>query len=88
MLITYRRTGGAFALLMLAAVAFVATVLAGVVVAAALIVAIAVGLAVLVGRALLPRSWRHRAVPGAAPRPGDTIEGTLVHATRSSNDDA
>ena len=54
MFITYRRTGGIFALLTLAAVAFAATVLTIAVAATMLIVALGTAAAVLVARAVLP----------------------------------
>jgi hypothetical protein len=84
MLITYRRTGGGFLLLTLAA-ALVATVLAMAVGAALLIVAVAVGAVVLLARAVLPRSWRRHKVPPATPWPQETIEATIVN--RGSSDE-
>ena len=77
MLITYRRTGGLFTLVTVAAVAVAATV-ATVAVAATVLTVAAVGAsgAVLV-RALLPRSWR-RQVPLAPSGPPEIIEGTVV----------
>jgi hypothetical protein len=56
MFITYRRTGGIFALLTFAAVAFAATVLTVVVAATVLIVALGTAAAVLLARAVLP-AW-------------------------------
>jgi hypothetical protein len=81
MLITYRRTGGLFALLTLATVAL-ATVLT---IAMAATLAVAIGAAALVGRAVLPRSWRNRTVPSATPWPHETIDATVVNATSSSD---
>jgi hypothetical protein len=87
MLITYRRTGRMFTLLALAAVAFAATVLTAVVVAAILIVALAVTVSALVARAVLPRSWRHSAVPAATAWPQETIDTTVVKPTTGSSDE-
>ena len=81
MLITYRRTGGLFALLSLAIVALAATVLT---IAVAATLAVAMAVAALVGRAVLPRSWRNRTVPSATPWPHETIDATVVDATSSS----
>ena len=81
MFITYRRTGGLFALLTLATVALAATVLT---IAVAAILAVAIAAAALVGRAVLPRSWRNRTVPSASPWPHKTIDATVVDATTSS----
>ncbi len=79
MLITYRRTGGLFALLTFAAAAVAATMLAVAVAAALLMVAAAIGSAVLLGRVLLPTSWRNRrTVPTAAPWPHETIDTIAV----------
>jgi hypothetical protein len=77
MLITYRRTGGGFSLIMLAA-ALVATAIAVVVGATLLAVGVALGAVVLVVRAVLPRSWRGATPPAATPWPQETIEGTIV----------
>jgi hypothetical protein len=85
MLITYRRTGGLFALLTLATVALVATVLTVAVAATLLIVAVAIAAVALVGRAVLPRSWRNRTVPSATPWPHEIIDATVVNATSSSD---
>jgi hypothetical protein len=86
MLITYRRTGGGFSLIMLVAV-LVATTLAIVVGATLLIVAVAVGAVVLLTRALLllPTSWRRPAEPAATPWPQETIEATIVTPRDSSD---
>ena len=81
MLITYRRTGGLFVLLILAIVALAATVLT---IAVATILAAAIAAAALVGRAVLPRSWRNRTVPSASPWPHKTIDATVVGATSCS----
>lgn len=85
MLITYRRTGGGFSLIMLVAV-LVATTLAIVVGATLLIVAVAVGAVVLLVRALLPTSWRRPAQPAATPWPQETIEATIVNPRDSSDE--
>jgi MFS superfamily sulfate permease-like transporter len=81
MLITYRRTGGLFALLTLATVALAATVLS---IAVAVTLAMAIAAAALVKRAVLPRSWRNRTVPSATPWPHKTIDAAVVNATSSS----
>jgi hypothetical protein len=80
MLITYRRTGGPFALLTLATVAIAATVLT---MAAAATLAVATA-AALIGRAVVPRSWRNRTVPLATPWPHTTLDATVVNATSPS----
>lgn len=88
MLITYRRTGGGFSLVALAAV-LVATAITVVVGATLLIVALTIGVVVLLVRAVLPTSWRRplrfggalkRAPygPTAIPWPQETIESTAV----------
>jgi hypothetical protein len=85
MLITYRRTGGLFALLTLAAVAFAATVLTVAVAATVLVVAAAIAAAALIGRAVLPRLWRNPTVPPATPWPHEIIDATVVNAMNSSD---
>jgi hypothetical protein len=77
---TYRRTGGLFALLALATVTLAATLLT---IAVAATLAVAIGAAVWVRRAVLPRSWRNRAVPSATRWPHKTIDVTVVDATSS-----
>jgi hypothetical protein len=79
MLITYRRTGGLFALLTLATVALAMALT----IAVAATLAVAIATAALVGRAVLPRSWRHRTVPSARSWPDKTIDATVVDATSS-----
>jgi hypothetical protein len=86
MFITYRRTGGIFALLTFAAVAFAATVLTVVVAATLLIVALGTAAVVLLARAVLPASLRHHTIPRPTPRPRDTIEATVVHPNGSSDE--
>ncbi len=86
MLITYRRTGGIFALLTLAAVAFAATVLTIAVAAILLIVALGTAATVLLARAVLPASWRHHSVRPATPGPHETIEATMVNPRGSSDE--
>ena len=81
MFLTYRRTGGVFALLTLAAVAIAATVVTVAVAAIILIVAVAAAAAVLLVRAVLPSSWRRRTAPPATSWPQETIEGTVVNPT-------
>lgn len=78
MFITYRRTGGVFALLTFAAVAIAATVLGVVVAATVMVAALAIGAGALVARAVLPRRLRYRTVPPSAPWPHETLEGTVV----------
>jgi hypothetical protein len=85
MFITYRRTGGIFALLTFAAVAFAATLLTVVVAATVLIVALGTAAAVLLARAVLPASGRHHPIPRPTPWPRDTIEATVVHHDGSSD---
>ena len=85
MLITYRRTGGLFALLAVAAAALAATVLTIAVAATLAIAAIAIAGVVLVGRAVLPRSWLDRTGPPATPWPHDTIDARVVTRTNSSD---
>jgi len=86
MLITYRRTGGMFALLTLAAVAFAATVLTVAAATVILIVALTVTAVAFVGRAVLPRSWRYHAVRRATPWPQETIETTAVNPAGASDE--
>jgi fatty acid desaturase len=86
MFITYRRTGGIFALLTFAAVAFAATVLTVVVAATVLIVALGTAAAVLLARALLPASWRHHTMPPPTAWPHETLEATVVHRNGSSDE--
>jgi hypothetical protein len=86
MVITYRRTGGMFALLTLAAVAFAAAVLTAAAAAAILIVALAIATAALLARAVLPRSWRRQTVPPATHWPQETIDATVVNPTGSSDE--
>lgn len=78
MFITYRRTGGWFALLTFAAAAIAATVLGVVVAATVIVAALAIGTCALVARAVLPRRLWHRRVPPSAPWPHETLEGTVV----------
>ena len=86
MLITYRRTGGLFALLTFAAVALAATVLTVAVAATVLIVAVAVAAVAILARMVLPTSSRHHTVPPATPWPHETIEGTIVNPTPSPDE--
>ncbi len=87
MFITYRRTGGVFALLTFAAVALAATVLTVAVAATVLLVALAVAAVALVARAVRPTSPQHHTtVPPAAPWPQETIETTVVNRTASSDE--
>jgi len=82
MLITYRRTGGVFALLALAAVALAATALA----AAVVIGVVAIAATLFLVRAVLPASWRHSTVPPPTPWPYQTIDATVVDPTGSSDE--
>jgi len=78
MFITYRRTGGVWALLAFAAAAL-AVIVVGAAVAATLLVAVlAIGAVALVARAVLPASWRQPAVRPPARWPLETIEATAV----------
>ena len=86
MFITYRRTGGIFALLTFAAVAFAATVLTVVVAATVLIVALGTAAVVLLARAVLPASWRHHTIPPPTAWPHDTLEARVVHPHGSSDE--
>jgi hypothetical protein len=86
MVITYRRTGGMFALLTLAAAAFAAAVLTVAAAAVILIVALAIATAAVLVRAVLPRSWRHQTVPSATTWPQETIDATVVHPDGSSDE--
>ena len=86
MFITYRRTGGIFALLTFAAVAFAATVLTVVVAATVLIVALGTAAAVLLARAVLPASWQHHTIPPPTAWPRETLEATVVHPNGSSDE--
>jgi chromate transport protein ChrA len=85
-IITYRRTGGAFALVGLAAAAVAATVLTIAAATTILIVALAGAAVALFARAALPASWRRRTPPPATPWPQETIEATVVTPTRSADD--
>src|SRR4051812_25591312 len=86
MLITYRRTGGLFALLTLAAIAVAATVLTVALAALVLAVAVAIASVLFMGRAVVPRSWRrHRPVLAKTPWPHETIDTTPVTAISSSD---
>jgi hypothetical protein len=86
MFITYRRTGGVFPLLTLAAVVLATTVLT--VVAATALVVVGACVAVALGaRAVLPaRIWPHVVPPTAWPR--ETFDAVVVNATASADDDA
>lgn len=85
-IMTYRRTGGMFALLTLAAVAFAATVLTVAVAATILIVALAASATALLARAVLPAWWRRHTVPPATRGPQETFEATVVNPTGSSDE--
>ena len=86
MFLTYRRTGGVFALLTLAAVALAAMVLTVTVGAIALVLAMAIAAAALVIRVvLLPWSWHHRSSL-ATPWPRETFEAKVVNPTASSDE--
>jgi hypothetical protein len=85
MLITYRRTGGPFALLTLAGVAVAATVLTVAVAAVVLAAAVAIASVLVIGRAVAPRSWRRdRPVLPKTPWPHETIHTTAVTAISCS----
>ena len=77
MLITYRRTGGLFALLTVVTLVLAATVTIAVTVA----LAIGIAAAALVARTVVPRSWRTRTVPSDTPSLHETIDATVVDTT-------
>lgn len=81
MLITYRRNGGVFTLLVFVALAAVAVALTVTIGAIVLIAIVAVAAVTALGRALFPASWRPRRAVATAEAPGDVIEGTIVAAT-------
>ena len=85
MIITYRRAGGLFMLLTLAAAALAVTVLTVAVAGTLLIVAATIAAVSVFGRAVLPRWWRHRTVPPMTRWPRETIDATVVNATSSSH---
>ncbi len=81
MFISYRRTGGVFAPLTLAAVALSAAVLTVAGAVTALVVAWAIAVVVaLLRRAVLPASWRHNTIPSGTPWPQETIEATVLRS--------
>ena len=84
MFITYRRTGGVFAFLTLAAVALAATVLTAAVAAILLIVAVGVAATALLARLALPALSRHHTASPAPRWPQDTIETTAVNTMGSA----
>jgi fatty acid desaturase len=69
MYITYRRTGGVWALLAFAAVALAAMVVGAAVAATLLVATLAIGAVALVAGAVLPASWRQPAVRPLTPWP-------------------
>ena len=85
MLISYRRTGGVFSLIMLM-VAVAAMAFAVVVGATLLLVAAALGVVVLLVRAVLPASWRRPTPRAATPWPQETIEGPIVESRESTDE--
>ena len=85
MVITYRRTGGIFVLLAVAAAALAATVITVAVAGTLLIVSAAIAAVLLLGRAVLPGRRRHRTVPLVIRWPHRTIDTTVVNATGSSD---
>jgi hypothetical protein len=80
MFITYRRTGGMFAAVALAATMLIVTVAAAIL----LVVASLTAAAVWAARAVLPRSWRHRTGPPAVPWAHETFEATVVRPSTST----
>lgn len=79
MLITYRRKGGVFTLLVFMALAAVTVALTVTIGAIVLMGVVAVAVVAAVGRALLPASWRRRrAGPAPVALSRDVIEGTIV----------
>jgi hypothetical protein len=87
MFITYRRTGGVFALLMLAAVALAATVLTVVAAVTGLVVVMACAAVVLVARAVLPGRLWHKTVPPTTPWPQETFDTVAVTPTAAADAD-
>src|SRR5688572_9493699 len=85
MSITYRRTGGVFALLTFAAVALAATVLSIAAAATLLVAALAIGTVTLVARVVLPRWPWQSSVRPVTPWPQETIETTAVNPARFSD---
>lgn len=83
MIITYRRTGGLFALLTLAAMTLAAAILTVAVAAGLLLAALGIAAVARLARALLPTSWRVSTVSGPASWPRETIEATLVNPSGS-----
>ena len=86
MVITYRRKGGWFLLLLTLAAVLAATVLTVVVGVALLIGGVAIGTLVLLARAVLPASWRRQPARPGTPWPQDTIEATVVNPRDSSSE--
>jgi hypothetical protein len=86
MVITYRRKGGWFLLLLTLAAVLAATVLTVVVGIALLIGGVALGTVVLLARAVLPASWRRQPAPPATPWPQQTIEATVVNPRDSAGE--
>jgi hypothetical protein len=84
MFIHLRRTRDVSVRLTLPAVALAATVL--IVAVAATVMSGVLALGALIARAVLPTSWRHHRVPPFTPWPYETIDGTVVNATGSSDD--
>lgn len=86
MLITYRRTGGRFVLLLSLAAALAAMVLAVALGVALLIGGLALGAVVLLVRAVLPASRRRHTAPPGTPWPQETIEATAVNRRDSCDE--
>jgi hypothetical protein len=84
MFITYRRTGGVFALLTFAAVGLAAMALSAAIAATLLVAALAIGAVALVARAVLPASSGQSSVRPATQWPQETIETTAVNPAGSS----
>jgi hypothetical protein len=84
MFISYRRTGGVFALLTFAAVALAATALAIVVAATVLVAALVLAATAFVARGALSGRWRRHTVPPVSRWPHATIDTTAVNPPRSS----
>jgi hypothetical protein len=82
MFITYRRTGGIFALLAVAAAGLVAVAVTIAAAATVLIVGTAVAAAALGARAVVTAFGRPRRVPPPTPR--GTIETTVVYPARAA----
>ena len=85
MLITYRRSGGLFAVLTFTVVALATAALTVAVAATVLVAALAVAASAVLARTVLRLLGRHRVVQPAAGWSGDTIDTTVVHTIGSAH---